>query len=204
MNVRLNIFLIFLTLGLAAWSYYLYFGDGKEDLNGLIKRDGSAEYIGKNSNALIYDLNGTPQYSASAAEIKRFEQEGRTEFITPVVQVFNPNNGQLQWLINAEHADLDKEHRLHLRGNVVLSSKDSASQLQQIKTDRLTVDLNTQDVFSDSSVTSKGIGFVTSGTGLSGNLKSQVATLSKNVKTYLEPTIIQQPKKSSASPKTKD
>lgn len=199
MNLRLNILLIVLTIGLSAWAYYLYSEPSKDDLSGLIKRQGSAEYIAKGSNTVIYALNGFPQYAASAAEIRRFEQEERTEFLMPNVDMFNVENGIKQWTLTADKAEITQEKLLHLRGNVVLQSQDTTSQLQRLETERLTVDLNTQDISSDSEVKSQGLGFTTIGTGLSGNLKAQIATLSRNVKTYLEPTVIQPTVKPSAS-----
>ena len=45
-------------------------------------------------------------------------------------------------------------------------------------------------MFTDSEVKSQGLGFTTSGIGLKGNLKQQVATLLKDVKSYIEPTVI--------------
>lgn len=191
MNLRLNILLIVLTLGLASWAYYLYSDPHPADLSDLIKRDGSAEYVGKGSNATVFDLNGNPQYSARAEEIKRFEQEERTEFLRPEVDIFDAENGQKQWVLTAEKAEITKEKLLHLSGNVRLQSQDQTAQLQRIETAQLTVDLTTQDIFSDSDVISQGLGFSTRGTGLTGNLKTQVATLQNNVKTYLEPMIIQ-------------
>lgn len=197
MNLRLNILLILLTLGLSAWTYYLYHDQTQDDLSGLVKRADTAEYVGQGTNAMVYDLNGSPQYSASAVEIKRFEKEDRTVFSSPTVEIFNVENGLKQWTLQADKAEITREKLLHLVGNVVLQSLDQTTQLQRIETDSLEVDLNTQDIFSESQVKSQGLGFITTGTGLKGNLKQQIATLSKDVKTYLEPTIIQQPIKQS-------
>ena len=66
------------------------------------------------------------------------------------------------------------------------------ARLQKIETDKLSIDLNTQDIATESVVKSVGLGISTTGMGLKGNLKRQVATITKDVKTYLEPTVIQQ------------
>lgn len=52
---------------------------------------------------------------------------------------------------------------LNLKGNIKLVALDPASRLQQITTDTLTVDLNTQDIFTESTVKSIGSGFTTTG-----------------------------------------
>ena len=77
-----------------------------------------------------------------------------------------------------------------LSGNVTLQALEPTSKLQRIETDHLSVNLTTQDVFTDSEVKSQGLGFTTTGVGLKGNLKQQVATLLKDVKSYIEPIVI--------------
>ena len=97
-----------------------------------------------------------------------------------------------QWELSADHAEITKEKILHLVGNVKLQALDPTSRLQKIETDKLMVDLNTQDISTESVVKSTGLGFTTTGTGLKGNLKQQVATLLKDVKSYIEPTVIKE------------
>lgn len=192
MNLRLNILLILITLGLGGWAYYLY-GNGQEkDLSQLIKQEGEAEYVGNKISTMMYDLQGKPQYFALADEIKRFESTERTEFIKPLVELFDISNGVKQWKLSADQAEMTKDRMLHLNGNVILQSLDETTRLQRIETARLTIDLTTQDITTDSEVKSQGLGLTTTGIGLNGNLKKQIATLLQNVKTSLEPTVIQQ------------
>lgn len=188
----INVILILITLALGGWAYYLYQNDNKDDLIGLIKREGSPEYTGKQMETTVYDLKGKPQYFASSKEIKRYESTERTEFIQPLLNLFNAETALKQWKVTADHAEITKEKILNVKGNVKIESLDPTSRLQKIETDSLSVDLNTQDIFSESVVKSQGMGFTTTGTGLKGNLKKQVATLTKDVKTYIEPTVIQQ------------
>ncbi|MCT8572748.1 LPS export ABC transporter periplasmic protein LptC, partial [Glaesserella parasuis] len=65
MNIRLNIILATLAAVLAGW-YYSQQSNGT-GLSQLIKKEGSAEYIGQKISASAYDLNGKPQYFAQAA-----------------------------------------------------------------------------------------------------------------------------------------
>ena len=95
-----------------------------------------------------------------------------------------------QWKLSADHAEINAERILTLSGNVTLQALEPTSKLQRIETDHLSVNLITQDVFTDSEVKSQGLGFTTTGVGLKGNLKQQVATLLKDVKSYIEPTVI--------------
>lgn len=191
MNRRLNTILVLITLVLGSWAYYLYQSDKISDLSNLIKQDGAPEYTGNRAETTVYDLQGKPQYFASADEIKRFEGTQRTEFIKPLLNLFDGVSALKQWKVTADYAEITRDKMLHLKGNVRIESLAPNSRLEKIETDTLSVNLNTQDIFSESVVKSEGLGFTTTGNGLTGNLKKQVATLTNNVKTYIEPTVIQ-------------
>lgn len=160
-------------------------------LDSLIKKAGMPEYTGETITTMIYDLNGKPQYFAEAKEIKRFEESRRTEFIQPKVELFDQQTHLKQWQAVAKRAEITKDNLLHLTGDVLLSSYDTQSRLQKIKTERLTIDLKSHDIISDDWVRTQGMGFTTSGKGLKGNLKQQLATLLQDVKTQIEPTMVE-------------
>lgn len=188
MNIRLNIILATLAAVLAGW----YYSQQSDDtgLSQLIKKEGSAEYIGQKISTSAYDLNGKPQYSAQAEEVKRYESTQRIEFLKPLLNLFDAESALKQWQVEADYADVTKDKILNLRGNIKINSLDPTSRLQKIEAEVLSIDLNTQDIFSDSMVKSTGIGFTSTGIGLKGNLKKQTATLTKDVKTYIEPKFI--------------
>lgn len=191
MNTRLNLILLLAVAVLGGW----YFSQQNQDnsgLDNLIKQEGKPDYTGNKMSTTVYDLKGKPQYFAQADEIKRYESTERTEFFQPFVELFDAETSVKQWKVRADYGEVTKDKMLHLSGNVQLNALDPTSRLQQIETDKLSVDLTTQDIFTESEVKSKGLGFITQGVGLKGNLKQQVATLTKNVKSYLEPTVIQQ------------
>lgn len=187
MNIRLNVILAVIVAILAGW-YYNQHTDNT-GLDKLIKREGEPEYTGQKITTNVYDLKGNPQYFAQAQEIKRYESTQRTEFFKPLLDLFDPESTLKKWKVEADFAEVTKDNILNLHGNVRLNSLDPASRLQRIETNFLRVDLKTQDIFSDSVVKSVGMGFFTTGTGLTGNLKKQVATLTKDVKTYIEPNL---------------
>ncbi|OOH89786.1 LPS export ABC transporter periplasmic protein LptC [Pasteurellaceae bacterium 15-036681] len=189
MNLRLNIILILIVAVLGGW-YYSQQSSDDSHLAELIKREDSPEYVGEKMSTTVYDLQGKPQYFAEAQEIKRYESTERTEFFKPLLNLFDVESALKSWKVTAEHAEVTKERVLTLTGNVKIESLDPASRLQLVETDKLSIDLTTQDIMTESVVKSKGMGFTTTGTGLTGNLKKQVATLTKDVKSYIEPTVI--------------
>ncbi len=191
MNIRLNIILLIIVAALGGW-YVSQQKPENDGLDQLIKKEGNPDYTGNKITTSVYDLKGKPQYFAEAEEIKRYETTERTEFIKPLVELFDSETSLKQWKVSADHAEITKEKILNLDGNVKLQALDMNARLQKIETDKLSIDLNTQDIATESVVKSVGLGISTTGTGLKGNLKRQVATITKDVKTYLEPTVIQQ------------
>ncbi|MBF4101615.1 LPS export ABC transporter periplasmic protein LptC [Mannheimia haemolytica] len=192
MNKRLTVILLIIVAVLGGWYYSL---QEKENtgLDQLIKKEGQPEYVGNKMSTTVYDLKGNPQYFAQATEIKRYESTERTEFLNLLLsfcQRVDAKTVESQCRLCRNY----QRKMLNLKGNIKLVALDPASRLQQITTDTLTVDLNTQDIFTESTVKSIGSGFTTTGVGLKGNLKQQVATLQKDVKSYIEPTIIQETK----------
>lgn len=188
MNKALNLGLAVVVAVLIGWYFSLQ--SQQEDLSHLIKKVGMPEYSGENLTAMVYDLNGKPQYLAKAKEIKRFEESGVTQFIQPTLELFDLESGTKQWQAVANQAEITKDKLLHLYGEVVLTSFDPKSRLQQIRTEQLTVNLTTHDISSGTFVQTNGMGFQTHGKGLKGNLKQQVATLLAEVKTQIEPTVL--------------
>ena len=189
MNKRITALLLVIVATLLGWMQY----QAKDETNGLdnlIKKEGMPDYTGNRMSASVFDLEGKPEYYAEAEEIKRYEESEKTEFTNPLVNLFDKLTALKQWKLRADHAEINAERILTLSGNVTLQALEPTSKLQRIETDHLSVNLTTQDVFTDSEVKSQGLGFTTTGVGLKGNLKQQVATLLKDVKSYIEPTVI--------------
>ncbi|MGX2975519.1 LPS export ABC transporter periplasmic protein LptC [Ursidibacter arcticus] len=198
MNIRLNLILLLIVAILGGW-YFSQQESNNADLAQLVKREGAPEYVGNKMETTVYDLNGKPQYFAEAQEIKRYESTERTEFFKPLLDLFDVETALKQWKVTADYAEITKERILNLKGNVKIESLDATSRLTYIETDTLSVNLSTYDISTESVVKSKGMGFTTTGTGLVGNLKKQVATLTKDVKTYIEPTVIKNTEEPSVS-----
>lgn len=189
MNKRITALLLVIMATLLGWMQY----QAKDETNGLdnlIKKEGMPDYTGNRMSTSVFDLEGKPEYYAEAEEIKRYEESEKTEFTNPLVNLFDKLTALKQWKLSADHAEINAERILTLSGNVTLQALEPTSKLQRIETDHLSVNLTTQDVFTDSEVKSQGLGFTTNGIGLKGNLKQQVATLLKDVKSYIEPTVI--------------
>ena len=194
MNFRWNVILSVIALALSAWFYSLNQEDGS--LANLIKKPDSPEYIGQKMETTIFSPTGQKQYIAKSDKVEYYSEDGHTDFLNPVVFVLddstsdeskqNETDLHQSWKLTAAKATLTKDNMLNLSGRVVAQSLLPESRLQRIETERATVNLNTQDITSNTEVKINGQNFVSSGLKLDGNLKQQVATLKEQVKTHYE------------------
>lgn len=195
MNIRWNLILAVITLGLLAWFYTLHQDD--EKLTDLIKPPEKPEYIGQKMETVVFSPTGEKQYVALSDKVEHFTFDGHTDFTKPVVYVLDvPINkddtesavkNQIEsWKLTADKATLSKDNMLSLKGNVVAQSLVEFSKLQRIATESAVVNLKTQDITSNSMVTINGQNLTSTGLKLTGNLKQQIATLKEQVKTHYE------------------
>lgn len=194
MNFRWNVILGVIALALSAWFYSLNQEDGS--LANLIKKPDSPEYIGQKMETTIFSPTGQKQYIAKSDKAEYYSEDGHTDFFNPVVFVLddstsdeskqNETDLHQSWKLTAAKATLTKDNMLNLSGRVVAQSLLPESRLQRIESERATVNLNTQDITSNTEVKINGQNFVSSGLKLDGNLKQQVATLKEQVKTHYE------------------
>ncbi|WP_109091870.1 LPS export ABC transporter periplasmic protein LptC [Aggregatibacter actinomycetemcomitans] len=187
MNIRLNIILAVIALGLLAWFYSLNQEDGS--LKDLIKTADSPEYVGQKMSTTVYSPTGKKQYLATSAKVEHYTSDGHTDFQQPVVLLLDieiQNTDKESWKLSADKARLTKDNMLYLDGNVIAQSLSAQSRLQRIETQRAVVNLTTQDISSDQMVKLNGQNFNSTGLKLTGNLQQQVVTLKEQVKTYYE------------------
>ena len=107
MNIRLNIILLIIVAALGGW-YVSQQKPENDGLDQLIKKEGNPDYTGNKITTSVYDLKGKPQYFAEAEEIKRYETTERTEFIKPLVELFDSETSLKQWKVSADHAEITK------------------------------------------------------------------------------------------------
>ncbi|QPB42294.1 LPS export ABC transporter periplasmic protein LptC [Rodentibacter haemolyticus] len=198
MNIRLNIILGVIALGLLGWFYTL--NQDNPNLESLIKKPDSPEYIGTKMATTVFSPEGKKQYFAVSEKVEHYNQEGRTDFISPLVYLFdvslnsdkekadsdNIKLNKQNWKLSAQKAKLMKDEMLYLEGNVIAESLDPLSKLQRVETESAAINLKTQDITSDTQVKINGINFHSTGLKLVGNLRQQTATLKEQVKTYYE------------------
>ncbi len=167
MNIRWNIILGVIALALLGWYYSL--NQDHSDLQSLIKKPDSPEYVGNKMETTVFSPEGKKQYLAISDKVEYYTQDGHTDFISPLVYLFDVSLDNKDKEAKTDKIQLEKQ-------NWKLSAKKT----------KLTKDLKTQDITSDTQVKINGLNFNSSGLKLVGNLRQQVATLKEQVKTYYE------------------
>ena len=198
MNIRWNIVLGAAALCLLGWYYSL--NKDNSDLQSLVKAPDSPDYIGDKMETTVFSPEGKKQYLALSNKVEHFSQDGKTNFVSPLVYLFDsPTRNQEEnkketaklleaqsWKLSAQKAVLTKDEMLYLEGDVVAESLEPTSRLQRVETQSAVVNLKTQDITSDTTVKINGQNFNSTGLKMVGNLRQQVATLKEQVKTYYE------------------
>ncbi|MGL9759729.1 MAG: LPS export ABC transporter periplasmic protein LptC [Symbiopectobacterium sp.] len=133
----------------------------------------------------VFNLQGSLNYRLVAQRVEYFNAEQLTWFTAPVAILFN-EQGSATWSVKADRAKLKKDNMLFLYGHVEVNSLIDDSQLRQIKTDNLQVNLATQDIASNDEVTLYGASFLSNGMKMRGNLRKKTAELIEKVKTSYE------------------
>ncbi len=197
MNIRWNIILGVIALALLGWYYSL--NQDHSDLQSLIKKPDSPEYVGNKMETTVFSPEGKNSISrfptsgilhtrrsygfyfavSLSFDVSLDNKDKDTK--TDKIQLEKQN-----WKLSAKKAKLTKDQMLYLEGGVVAESLDPLSRLQRVETEAAVINLKTQDITSDTQVKINGLNFNSSGLKLVGNLRQQVATLKEQVKTYYE------------------
>ena len=87
MNIRWNIILGVIALALLGWYYSL--NQDHSDLQSLIKKPDSPEYVGNKMETTVFSPEGKKQYLAISDKVEYYTQDGHTDFISPLVYLFD-------------------------------------------------------------------------------------------------------------------
>lgn len=189
MNVRWNIVLLVIALGLLSW-YYSLNQQGESQLGARIQTNDSPDYIANKMETVLYSVDGRKQYLAIADQVEYFRNSGDAVFKSPVVYLFEnaqeSNNLVRSWKISADQAKISHDKILYLNENVAIESLLPESKIHSLKTSSAVVNLATQDITSDTMVSVYGQNFTTTGKRMNGNLRQQVAILKEQVQTHYE------------------
>ncbi|KEY90874.1 lipopolysaccharide export system protein lptC [Candidatus Photodesmus blepharus] len=134
-------------------------------------------FSSKRMENILYTENGIRSYIITSAHLNHFA-EGNTEFKFPVLDIYK--KGQIQeWRVTANKATLSKNHILTLYDNVLVENLLNTSDVNIISTEKLSMELDNQNFWTNNEVTLTGHKFKTEGKAMKGNFSKKTALLYK-------------------------
>lgn len=180
-NFWLNIVLTLIVLSLVGWNL----ANSNQSKALIITSNSQPNYQTGNAITYTYDSAGKLAYKLITDETYYFSSIKTSWFINPVLIIYDEKNIPT-WTIRANKAKLTNNNMLYLYGSVQLNSLNSASYLQKILTENVTINLINQDVSSNDKVTIIGICLRSVGMKMRGNIRTRNTELIENVNTYYE------------------
>lgn len=134
----------------------------------------------KKSSTLVYNPLGKLLYKLESEEVTYSPEESTSSVKKPVVTLYS-DQALPRWRLHATQGDMARDNIIYLRKDVRLDSLVNDSVIRRIKADNLSVNLNTQKVFSDSRVELFGHNFACVSMRINYNLREKVAELHNDV-----------------------
>ncbi|CAM3019825.1 LPS export ABC transporter periplasmic protein LptC [Vibrio rarus] len=132
-----------------------------------------------------YDLKGIRNYKITSEKLEHYAESGDTLFDNIVMYVYREGTIE-EWQVVSDHAILDKNQHLTLKGNVIATNLQPDASFKTLTTDKMTIELDTKDFNSNDQVTLKGPQFVNIGQAMQGNLDKNEAELFNSVQGIYE------------------
>jgi lipopolysaccharide export system protein LptC len=177
----ITISLALIVLALIGWNLSGF----NQQATQIVADDNEPSSQSQHTVTMVFNPIGQLNYKLVAENVQHFSAQELTWFTRPVMTLFG-DNAVATWSVRADRARLTDDKMLYLYGHVEVDSLTPDTQLQKIKTDSAQVNLITQDVSSDDEVTLFGVGFISNGMKMRGNLRDKTAELIEKVKTSYE------------------
>lgn len=133
-----------------------------------------------------FDENGTRNYTLESAFIEYFKQLDETHFEQPILQTYQFGTNK-EWQVKARFAVLEGKKMLVMTGNVEIINLLPDAPIKYINTEKVTLNLTSQDFWSEREATLSGVSFDSRGGWVKGNFGSHQIELIDHVKSKYEP-----------------
>jgi lipopolysaccharide export system protein LptC len=140
------------------------------------------DYIAMNVSRTLYDEQGYPADSVTAAQLEHFEQLGFTQFDQPVYTLYNATH-QPSWQASSKHAIWFPQDRIILEQQVVIENLQANELIKRIETSTLEMLFPDNRLQNDQAVFIQGDGFYIEGKGLRADLTDKTLQLIQHNKT---------------------
>ncbi len=148
------------------------------------------DFTAENLVTRIFESNGRLSHRIRAAHMAHFSQQKITELLEPVyithLESLSEGASEL-WQVQASTGRFYNDEKLELITKVEVTNLSNIGYIRNISTDYLAIDLNTQQMYTESAVTISGPQFLIRGIGLTVDIESQQMELIQHVETIYYP-----------------
>ncbi|WP_235610966.1 LPS export ABC transporter periplasmic protein LptC [Candidatus Enterovibrio altilux] len=145
-------------------------------------------FTADNVKSTSYNEQGIRSHTLDANHIEHYQKLEKTHFNAPVLWTYNYDMAE-EWRISSAFAVLENSRYLMMKENVRIFNLLPNAQIKVITTKALTLDLTSQDFWSETETKITGVGFQTRGQRIKGNFGSHQMELIEQVKSRYEPVI---------------
>ncbi|VFP82264.1 LPS export ABC transporter periplasmic protein LptC [Candidatus Erwinia haradaeae] len=138
--------------------------------------------VSHQTQILLYNPQGILSHQILADKSRYYSNDEISWFTNPVMIIYNENKLPM-WIIKSNQAKLTKEKVLFLYGNVIINSLMKITQLKHLQTETAKINLITQELTSENTVTLSGPAFFSTGMKMYGNLQKHTAQIIGKVRT---------------------
>ncbi len=148
----------------------------------------SPDYVATNLFSRNFDENGNLASTVFARTMESYPDLELVIFYQPEVMLFDDGtHGASDWRVEASEGSLfQNKEQLQLRGGVTITSRNPESQIQQISTPSLVLEIKENQMHTDDRVTAHGPQLEMSGVGLHANLNQQIVEILQQVEAQYE------------------
>ncbi|WP_407331489.1 LPS export ABC transporter periplasmic protein LptC [Enterovibrio sp. 27052020O] len=143
-------------------------------------------FTAEDVKSTTYNEQGIRSYTLDSTHLEHYQQIDETHFNEPVLWTYSDGTNE-EWRISSEFAVLENKHILVMTGRVRIFNLLPDAQIKVVTTEKLTLDLTSNDFWSDMETEITGTGLQTSGLRAKGNFGTHQMELIEQVKSRYEP-----------------
>ncbi|EJB8415213.1 LPS export ABC transporter periplasmic protein LptC [Vibrio vulnificus] len=163
-----------------SWSCYYLYGQREAQSVQVAPNLELPIFSGESLNNISYNSDGIRSHQISSSHLDHYAKSGDTVFENPSLLIYRDGD-TIEWKITARRAILSENNVLALSDHVRMQNLLLGANFEALETEKLTVNLSSRDFHTDQHVLMIGPKFETTGEAMSGNLKTNTATLYNHV-----------------------
>ena len=178
-------YLYIILIGVSGWLIY-YINQDKNQADIQVSPNIELpEFSGNTLTNTTYNQLGIRNYQIKSTSLESYSTSGNTTFNAPILLVYRDGT-IVEWKVTAKRGILTKNQVLTLYDNVLAENMIDGASFDTLETVKLSIQLGTNDFWTENDVVLKGAQFENYSHALKGNFNTQVAELYNHVQGVYE------------------